>query len=70
MAIKHTVETLKLFPHNYQMPQLSSTDILLMAAKDMKDDLQNPHPEVTFACVGNNTISTLVDLAAIFKLTL
>jgi hypothetical protein len=31
------VETLELFPHNYQMPQLSSIDRLLIAAKDMMD---------------------------------
>jgi hypothetical protein len=45
------VDTLKFFPHNYQMPQLSSIDRLLMAAKDMMDALQNPHPEVPFARV-------------------
>jgi hypothetical protein len=35
---EHIVDTLKFFPHNYQMPQLSSTDRLLMAEKDMMDD--------------------------------
>jgi hypothetical protein len=50
------------------MPQLSSTDRLLMAAKDMTDALQNPHPEVPFASVGDDTIAALTDLAAIFKL--
>jgi hypothetical protein len=64
------VDTLEFFPHNYQMPQLSSTDRLLMAAKDMMDALQNPHPEVPFASVGDDTISALADLAAIFKLKL
>jgi hypothetical protein len=64
------VDTIEFFPHNYQMPQLSSTDRLLMAAKDMTDALQNPHPEVPFASVGNDTISALADLAAIFKLKL
>jgi hypothetical protein len=64
------VDTLELFPHNYQMPQLSSTDRLLMAAKDMPDALQNPHPEVPFASVGDDTIDALADLAAIFKLKL
>jgi hypothetical protein len=64
------VDTLEFFPHNYQMPQLSSTDRLLMAAKDMTDALQNPHPEVPFASVGDDTISALTDLAAIFKLKL
>jgi hypothetical protein len=64
------VDTLEFFPHNYQMPQLSSTDRSLMAAKDMMDALQNPHPEVPFASVGDDTISALADLAAIFNLKL
>jgi hypothetical protein len=58
------------FPHNYQIPQLSSTDRLLMVAKDMMDALQNPHPEVPFPSVGDDTIAALTDLAAIFKLKL
>jgi hypothetical protein len=64
------VDTLEFFPHNYQMPQLSSTDRLLMAANDMPDALQNPHPEVPFASVRDDTISALADLAAIFRLKL
>jgi hypothetical protein len=64
------VDTLELFPHNYQIPQLSSTDRLLMAAKDMTEALQHPHPEVPFASVGDNTVKALADLAAIFKLKL
>jgi hypothetical protein len=64
------VDTLEFFPRNYQMPQLSSTDRLLMAAKDMTDALQNPHPEVPFISVGDATIAALTDLAAIFKLKL
>jgi hypothetical protein len=36
----------------------------------MTDALQNPHPEVPFARVGDETISALADLAAIFKLKL
>jgi hypothetical protein len=51
-ANERIVDTLEFFPHNYQMPQLSSTDRLLMAAKDMTDALQNPHPEVPCASVG------------------
>jgi hypothetical protein len=39
-----------------------------MTAKDMTDALQNPHPEVLLASVGDDTISALTDLAAIFKL--
>jgi hypothetical protein len=69
-ASERIVDTLKFFPHNYQIPQLSSTERLLLAAKDMTDALQNPHPEVPFASVGDDTISALADLAAIFKLKL
>jgi hypothetical protein len=41
-----------------------------MAAKDMTDAFQNPHPDVPFAIVGDDTISALADLAEIFKLKL
>jgi hypothetical protein len=34
----------------------------------MTDALQNPHPEVPFASVGDDTVKALSDLAAIFKL--
>jgi hypothetical protein len=69
-ASKRIVDTLELFPHNYQMPQLSSTDRLLMASKDMMDAFQNPHPEVPFTSVRDDTMKALADLAAIFKLKL
>jgi hypothetical protein len=52
------------------MPQLSSTDRFLMTAKDMTDAFQNPHPEVPFASVGDDTVKALADLAATFKLKL
>jgi hypothetical protein len=67
-ASKRIVDTLEFFPHNYQMPQLSSTDRLLMAANDVSNSLQNPHPEVPFTHVGDDTISALTALAEIFKL--
>jgi hypothetical protein len=69
-ASKRIVDTFELFPHNYQMPQLSSTDRLLMAAKDMTDAFQSPHPDAPFASVGDDTIQALTDLATIFKLKL
>jgi hypothetical protein len=69
-ASERIVDTLEYFPHNYQMPQLSSTDRLLMAAKDMTDAFQNTHPDVPFASVGDDTITALADLAAIFELKL
>jgi predicted RNase H-like nuclease len=64
------VDTLEFFPHNYQMPQLSLTDQLIMAAEDMRDALQNPHPEVPFTQIRDDTISALAEVAAIFKLKL
>jgi hypothetical protein len=64
------MDTLEFFTHNYQMPQLSSTERLLMTAKDMTDALQNHHPEVPFSRVGDDTISALADLATIIKLKL
>jgi hypothetical protein len=67
-ASERIVDTLEFFSHNYQMPQLSSTHRLLKAANDMSNALQNPHPEVPFTHVGNNTISALTALAEIFKL--
>jgi hypothetical protein len=67
-ASERIVDTLEFFPHNYQMPQLSSTDRLIMEAKDMTDALQNPHPEVPFTHVGDDTISALTEMAEIFKL--
>jgi hypothetical protein len=69
-ASERIVDTLEFFPDNNQMPQLSSTSRLLMAAKDMKDALHNPHLEVPFTRVGDDTILALTDLAAIFKLKL
>jgi hypothetical protein len=69
-ASERIVDTLDFFPHNYQMPQLSSTDRLIMAAKDMTEAFQNPHPDVPFVSVGDDTIEALADLAAIFKLKL
>jgi hypothetical protein len=39
-ASKWIVDTLKFFPHNSPMPQLSSTDILIMAANDMTKALK------------------------------
>jgi hypothetical protein len=69
-ASERIVDTHEFFPNNYQMPQLSSTDRLLMVAKDMTDAFQNPLPAVPFASVGDDTIEALADLAAIFKLKL
>jgi hypothetical protein len=69
-ASERIVYTLEFLPHNYQIPQLSSTDRLIMDAKDMTDALPNPHPAVPFARVGDDTISALAELATIFKLKL
>jgi hypothetical protein len=70
MTSEHIVDTLEFSPHNYQMPQLSFTDRLIMVAKEMMDALQNPHTEVPFTHVRDDTISALTELAEIFKLKL
>jgi hypothetical protein len=64
---QRVVVTLEYFPHNYPMPQISSTDRLLMAAIDMTDALKHPHTIVPFTTVGDDTITALSQLAAIFK---
>jgi hypothetical protein len=69
-ASERIVDTLEIFPHSYQMPKLSSTYRFIMAAKYMTDALQNPHPEVPFARIGDDTIAALAELAAIFELKL
>jgi hypothetical protein len=69
-ASERIVDTLELFPHNYQMPQLSSTDRLLMAAKYIMDAFKNPHPDVPFTSVRGDIVKALADLAEIFKLKL
>jgi hypothetical protein len=38
-----------------------------MAANDMNNALKHPHPDVPFAQVGDDTITALTQLAAIFK---
>jgi hypothetical protein len=38
-ASERIVDTIEFFPHNYQMPQLSSIDRLIMAANDMSNAL-------------------------------
>jgi hypothetical protein len=49
------------------MPQISSTDRLFMAAHDMTDALKHPHPDASFATIGDGTITALNQLATIFK---
>jgi hypothetical protein len=66
-ANERIVDTLWFFPHNSPMPQLSSTYRFIMASNDMSNALKNPHPEVPFAQVGDDTIAALTKLAEIFK---
>jgi hypothetical protein len=49
-------DTLEFFPDNSPMPQMFSTDRLLMAAQDMTDALKQTHPDVPFATIGDYTI--------------
>jgi hypothetical protein len=65
-ASERIVDTLDFFPHNSPMPQMCSTDRVLMAAQDMTDALKHPHPDIPFATIGDDTISALATLAEIF----
>jgi hypothetical protein len=60
-ASERIVDTLKFFPHNSPMPQMSSTDRVLMAAQDMTNTLKHPHPDIPFATIGDDRISALVN---------
>jgi hypothetical protein len=66
-ASERIMDTLDVFPHNYPMTQISSTDRVLMAAHDTTDALKHPHPYVTFATIGDETITAPTTLAAILK---
>jgi hypothetical protein len=55
------------FPYNSPMPQISSTDRLLMAAHDMNYALKHPHQDVPFPTIGDDTITALTSLGEIFK---
>jgi hypothetical protein len=66
-ASERIMDTLEFCPHNSPMPQISSTDRLLMAAHDMTDALKHPHPDVPFSQIGDEKIRALTTLAAIFK---
>jgi hypothetical protein len=65
-ASERIVDTLDFSPHNSPMPQMSSTDRIMMAVQDMTDALKHPHPDVPFAIIGEDTISALATLAEIF----
>jgi hypothetical protein len=65
-ASERIVDMLEFPPRNSPMPQMSSTDRLLMAAQDMTDALKKPHPDGPFATIGYDTISALATLADIF----
>jgi hypothetical protein len=49
------------------MPQISSTDQLLMSGQDMTGAFKHPHADVPFATIGDDTISALETLADIFN---
>jgi hypothetical protein len=65
-ASERIVDTLEFFPHNSPMPQMSSTDRILMAAQGMTDALKHPHPNVPFVTIGYDTITALEKLSEIF----
>jgi hypothetical protein len=65
-STERIVDKLEFFPYNFPMPQMPSTDRILMAAQDMPDALKHPHMGVTFATIGDDTITALATLSEIF----
>jgi hypothetical protein len=65
-ASEGIVDTLNFSPRDSPMPQMSSTDRILMATQDMEDALKHPHPDIHFATIGDDKISALKTLAEIF----
>ena len=61
------MDTLEFPPHNSLMPQISSTDQLLMADQDMTDALKYPHLGVHFSTIGYVKITVLTKLAYILN---
>jgi hypothetical protein len=66
-ASERIVDTREFSPKKFPMPQLSSTDRLIMAANEMSNAFKNPHPEVPFSHIEDDTIAALAKLAEIFK---
>jgi hypothetical protein len=56
-ASERIVDTLEFSPHTSPMPQMPSSDRILMAAQYMTDALKHPHPDVPFATIGDDTIT-------------
>jgi hypothetical protein len=48
------------------MPQMSSTDRILMAAQDITDALKHSHSYVPFDTIGDDKITALTTLLEIF----
>jgi hypothetical protein len=65
-ASERIVDTLEFFSHNSPMPQMSSTDRILMAVQDMTYALKHPHPDAPLATIGDYTITALEKLSEIF----
>jgi hypothetical protein len=51
---------------SWPMPQMSSSDRILMAAQDTTDALTHPHQDVPFATIVDDTITSLATLLEIF----
>jgi hypothetical protein len=65
-ASERIVDTLEFFPHNSTMPQMSSTDRILVAAQEMIDALKHLHPNIPFDFIGDDIITALDKLSEIF----
>jgi hypothetical protein len=60
-------ETVNFFPTEVKVPFPSSRDLANEAKKQLTYALVNPHPDGPFTQVGNEQLTTLKKLAAIFE---
>jgi hypothetical protein len=61
------VDTLELFPQHVKMPNLSTSELAIQAARELTFSLRNPSPAAPFAHIGHEQHAALQRLATIFK---
>ena len=62
-----TPPSLKFFPEKSKIPNNSSTDGMIYAAKQLTEDLNNPSPPVPYEHVGDEETTALTKLVEIFS---
>jgi hypothetical protein len=66
-ARESVVETVQFLPHNFTMPQTSSQDLAIQAARDLTQALLKPHPAAPFLPPSAQQKDDIHKLAQIFE---